>query len=104
MIRKAFTMRINPDAHEEYKKRHNPIWKDLEQTLKKHGSHNYSIFLDKKRNLLFGYVEIESEKQWLSIGKTEICRKWWEYMSELMPTNSDNSPQHEDLTPVFYLN
>ncbi|CAK7193025.1 L-rhamnose mutarotase [Commensalibacter sp. Nvir] len=103
MIRKAFIMPINNNAHEEYIKRHNPIWKALEQVLKKHGSHNYSIFLDKKRNLLFGYLEIESEEQWESISKTEVCRQWWEYMSELMPTNPDNSPQHEDLVPVFYL-
>jgi L-rhamnose mutarotase len=30
MIRKAFVMQVNPDAHEEYARRHNPIgrsWK-----------------------------------------------------------------------------
>ncbi|CAK5470224.1 L-rhamnose mutarotase [Escherichia coli] len=26
MIRKAFVMQVNPDAHEEYQRRHNPIW------------------------------------------------------------------------------
>ncbi|MBZ0255855.1 L-rhamnose mutarotase, partial [bacterium] len=26
MIRKAFLMQVNPDQHEEYQKRHNPIW------------------------------------------------------------------------------
>ncbi|MXG36744.1 L-rhamnose mutarotase, partial [Escherichia coli] len=26
MIRKAFVMQVNPDAHEEYARRHNPIW------------------------------------------------------------------------------
>ncbi|KAE9718118.1 L-rhamnose mutarotase, partial [Escherichia coli] len=24
MIRKAFVMQVNPDAHEEYQRRHNP--------------------------------------------------------------------------------
>ncbi|VEA43963.1 cytoplasmic protein [Salmonella enterica subsp. enterica] len=26
MIRKAFVMQVNADAHEEYQRRHNPIW------------------------------------------------------------------------------
>lgn len=30
MIRKAFVMQVNPDAHEEYARRHNPIWPELE--------------------------------------------------------------------------
>ncbi|WP_041867664.1 hypothetical protein [Sodalis glossinidius] len=26
MIRKAFVMQVNPDAHQEYERWHNPIW------------------------------------------------------------------------------
>ena len=43
MIRKAFVMQVNPDAHEEYQRRHNPIWPELEAVLKSHGAHNYVI-------------------------------------------------------------
>ncbi len=42
MIRKAFVMQVNPDAHEEYQRRHNPIWPELEAVLKSHGAHNTS--------------------------------------------------------------
>lgn len=38
MIRKAFVMQVNPDAHEEYQRRHNPIWPELEAVLKSHGA------------------------------------------------------------------
>ena len=61
MIRKAFVMQVNPDAHEEYARRHNPIWPELEAVLKEAGAHHYAIYLDKARNLLFATVEIESE-------------------------------------------
>lgn len=44
MIRKAFVMQVNPDAHAEYQRRHSPIWPELEAELKAHGAHNYSIF------------------------------------------------------------
>lgn len=63
MIRKAFVMQVNPDAHEEYARRHNPIWPELESVLKDHGAHHYAIYLDKARNLLFATVEIESEER-----------------------------------------
>lgn len=61
MIRKAFVMQVNADAHVEYQRRHNPIWPELEAVLKEHGAHHYAIYLDQARNLLFATVEIESE-------------------------------------------
>ncbi len=103
MIRKAFVMQVNPDRHEEYRKRHNPIWPELEATLKSHGVHNYSIFLDPETNQLFGYVEIEDEKRWNAIARTEICRKWWAHMREIMPSNPDNSPITKNLREVFHI-
>ncbi|EAW8924454.1 L-rhamnose mutarotase, partial [Salmonella enterica] len=51
MIRKAFVMQVNADAHEEYQRRHNPIWPELEAVLKSHGAHHYAIYLDQERNL-----------------------------------------------------
>ena len=53
MIRRAFVMQVDPNEHEEYRKRHNPIWPDLEATLQSHGVHNYSIFLYPETNQLF---------------------------------------------------
>ncbi|MGE5223421.1 MAG: L-rhamnose mutarotase [Omnitrophica WOR_2 bacterium] len=103
MIRKAFVMQVNPDSHEEYERRHNPVHKDLEETLKSHGVHNYSIFLYPETHQLFGYVEIESEERWNAISQTDACRRWWAYMKDVMPTNPDNSPVSVDLKNVFYL-
>lgn len=103
MIRKAFVMQVNPDAHAQYQQRHSPIWPELAETLKAHGAHHYSIFLDEKRNLLFGVVEIESEARWDAVAQTEICQRWWKHMADVMPANADNSPVSNVLKPVFYL-
>ncbi|MFS2225797.1 L-rhamnose mutarotase [Pantoea sp. B65] len=103
MLRKAFVMQVYPQAHAAYQQRHTPIWPELEATLKQHGAHNYSIFLDASRNLLFAYVEIESEARWAAVAETEICQRWWQSMRELMPSNPDNSPVSEALTEVFHL-
>ena len=103
MIRKAFLMHVHPDQHEEYERRHNPIWQELEDTLKSHGVHNYSIFLDSTTHQLFGYAEIESEERWQAIASTSICKKWWAHMKDVMPANPDNSPVSRDLQMVFHI-
>lgn len=103
MIRKAFLMTLKPGQEEEYIRRHNPIWPELQEVLKQHGVHNYSIFLDRNTNYLFAYAEIESEQLWREISETECCRRWWAYMKELMPTNTDDSPVTLVLDETFHL-
>lgn len=103
MVRKAFVMSLHPGQEEEYRKRHSPIWPELEQTLKAHGVSNYSIFLHPETHQLFGYAEIEDETRWQAIASTGVCQKWWAWMKEVMPANADNSPLSRDLTEVFHL-
>lgn len=103
MLRKAFVMSVFPECHDEYQRRHNPIWPELAEVLKAHGAHHYSIFLDEKRHLLFGYVEIESQTQWDAVAQTDVCQRWWKHMTDVMPANPDNSPVSDELKPVFYL-
>jgi len=96
-------MQVEPDKHKEYEKRHSPIWAELKSALKAGGAHNYSIFLNKETNQLFGYVEIEDEKRWENIARTDICQKWWAYMSDIMAANPDGSPVAKDLNELFHL-
>lgn len=103
MIRKASVMQVNPDQHAEYEKRHRPIWADLEAVLKAHGAHNYSIFLHEETHQLFAYVEIESEERWNAVAQTDECKRWWAFMKDVMPSNSDNSPIAVDLREVFHI-
>lgn len=103
MIKKGSILHVHPSKHDEYKKRHDEIFPELVKALKAHGAHHYSIFLDEKRSLLFAYVEIESEERWAAVAETAACKKWWAFMADIMPTNSDNSPVCEELQSVFYL-
>ena len=96
-------MSVSHGQEAEYEKRHNPIWPELEQTLKDHGVLSYSIFLHSETNQLFGYAEIESEERWQAIANTEICRKWWTFMKDIMPSNPDHSPMAKDLREVFHI-
>jgi L-rhamnose mutarotase len=103
MIRKAFKMSVHPGQHEEYARRHDPIWRELEETLLAHGVRSYSIYLDPETSELFAYAEIENEERWRAIAATEVCRRWWWHMRDLMPTNPDDSPVARDLREVFHI-
>ncbi len=102
-MRVAFKMFVNEHSITDYIARHNPIWKELETALYQHGVIEYSIFVDPSHRELFGFAEIESKAEWDSIAQTDICKKWWAHMSDLMPTNADGSPVALELTEVFHI-
>jgi len=102
-IRKAFRMKVHPGREAEYERRHRPIWSELEDVLRAHGVSRYSIFLDPATQDLFAYAEIEDEQRWNAIANTEVCRRWWRYMSEIMPSAADDSPLSRELKEVFRL-
>ncbi|MDT2758698.1 L-rhamnose mutarotase [Enterococcus xiangfangensis] len=103
MIKKAVRMKLYPGFKEEYARRHNELWPEMRQMLNDHGAISYSIFLDPETDYLFGYLEIEDEVKWAETADTTINRKWWDFMADVMETNSDNSPVAVDLEQVFEL-
>lgn len=96
-------MKLYPGFKEEYKKRHAQIWPELKNLLKKEGIGNYSIFLDEETNTLFAYQEQSGESSSQDLGTTDIVKRWWKYMADIMETNPDNSPVTIHLTQVFYM-
>lgn len=103
MLRKAFVMSVDAGQEAEYEQRHRPIWPELESVLERHGVHSYSIFLLPETRQLFAYAEIEDEARWEAIAGTPECQKWWVHMSDVMPSNPDQSPVSSDLREVFHV-
>jgi L-rhamnose mutarotase len=99
----AMTMRVPREALDEYERRHTEIWDDLRASIAEHGGHNFSIFASPELDLVFSYVEVEDRALWDSSARTEITRRWWAYMAEIMPTNPDLSPIADPLPLVFHL-
>ena len=102
MQRLAFKMKLKPGCEAEYKKRHEEIWPELIQLLKKAGISDYSIFLDEETSTLFA-LQKQSGQSSQDLGSTKIVQKWWAYMADIMETNPDNSPVSIPLKEVFYL-
>lgn len=100
---KGFKMRVYHNCHEEYERRHNLLWPEMKEMIHNYGGRNYTIFLDKDTDTLFGYLEVEDEELWAKSANDPVCRKWWDYMADVMDTNEDNSPVSIDLKEVFHL-
>lgn len=103
MKRFGFKMKLKPGFREEYRRRHSTIWPELVELLKKNGICNYSIFLDDETNTLFAYQEQTGENSSQDLGNTEVVKKWWKYMADIMETNTDFSPVTIPLEQVFYM-
>ena len=99
----GFKMKLYPGFKEEYRRRHREIWPELVELLKNEGISNYSIFLDEETNTLFAYQEQSGQSSSQDLGSTEIVKKWWKYMADIMETNPDNSPVTIPLEQVFYM-
>jgi L-rhamnose mutarotase len=103
MQRNAFKMYLKPGFEKEYEKRHNELWPEMRELLKKEGVSDYSIFWDKETNILFGVQKTDSDASSQDLGQLEIVQKWWAYMADIMETNPDNSPVSIPLKELFYM-
>ncbi len=56
MKRVGFLLKVRPDRIEEYKARHQAVWPEMQDALRRTGWHNYSLFM-RDDGLLFGYFE-----------------------------------------------
>ena len=103
MTRVAFKMKLNDGCEEEYKKRHDELWPDLQQLLTSSGISEYSIFLDAETNILFGVLKAENPDTLDNLPAEPVMQQWWAYMKDIMESNPDNSPISIPLKEVFYL-
>ena len=83
MQRIAFLMRIQPGTEKEYRRRHQQVWPELLEDLKRAGCQNYSIYL--RGTELFAYMEVEDLQCYLEIMATSLASERWEaHMSDIL--------------------
>lgn len=103
MMRRAFKMQLHRGFEEEYKRRHDNLWPELKELLRKSGVSEYSIYLDEATNTLFGVMKVEDPALLDNMPEHPVMKKWWAYMRDIMDTNADNSPVSTPLNEVFFL-
>ena len=103
MKRVAFKMKLKDGFEAEYKKRHDEIWPDLANELTKAGVTDYSIYLDSESLILFAVQKLSDNTTAHNLPQSNIVKKWWDYMADIMETNPDHSPVCSVLPEVFHL-
>jgi L-rhamnose mutarotase len=103
MQRVAFKMKLKEGFAEEYQKRHDALWPELESLLKQKGIQEYSIFLDEETYSLFAVLKAADAGLLKTLPQHAVMQKWWTYMKDIMDTHEDHSPISKPLKEVFYL-
>ena len=101
--RKSVKIKEHAGHAAEYKKRHDEIWPELSEVITRSGARDYSIFHDPETDILFGVLYVPDDAGLGDPGSEPIVRKWWDFMSDIMDTNPDNSPVQKPLVEVFHM-
>jgi L-rhamnose mutarotase len=99
----AFRMNLNSGQAAEYEKRHDNVFPQLARALKDAGVSDYSIWLDPQTNHLFAILTRTDDHTMDALPDTEICKRWWAFMADIMETDAENVPTQISLKQVFLL-
>lgn len=103
MERYAWRATLKAGQREEYIKRHNEIWQEMKDMLKKAGVCNYSVWLNGDE--IFGYYECSKGIAYATAtqAKSPVTAKWNEYMDDVMEMPIDPvTGAQPHLEQVFY--
>jgi len=103
MRRVAFTMHLKTGCEEEYLRRHDEIWPELAEELRRAGIRDYSIFLDPATGVLFAVQKLTADNSIVDLPAKPVMKKWWDFMADIMDVNPDHSPVCIPLDEVFHL-
>lgn len=99
----AFRMVLNRGQAAEYKKRHDEIWPELSQALRDAGVSDYSIWLDEETDHLFATLVRADDHTMDKLPQTEVNRRWWDFMADVMQYNDRGEPHVVPLRQVFHM-
>jgi len=107
MQRTGFILKVKKDKLEEYRQHHEAVWPEMLAALRKHGWHNYSLFLAED-GLLFGYVETPDgfAAALDGMSKEEVNTRWQDFMAPYFEALSGSGHADEnmvELEQVFHL-
>ena len=76
MQRICFLLRIKPEQREEYLARHEAVWPEMLDALRRTGWRNYSLFISED-GLVVGYLETDDfDAAVRAMAETEVNARW----------------------------
>jgi len=101
MTRRAFTMRLKPNASVEYKQHHDNIWPELIDEIERSGIASITTF--QRDDDLFLISEIADEEAWDRLWNSEVHKRWAEIMQPLMNMRDDGIVEAQTMIEIFHL-
>ena len=99
----GFRMQLNSGQVQEYRRRHDEIWPELVDLLKRAGISDYSIYVHDETNSLFAVLRRTDDHTMDTLPLEPVMQKWWAYMADIMASGDNNEPVVEPLDRVFHL-
>lgn len=98
MISYGQILKLKPGSANEYKRRHDELWPEMNAVMQKAGI-NMVIYL--YENLLFLYANAPSPQAWDQVNQHPITPRWDEYMSDLLESDGNGHVFVQDLPQMF---
>lgn len=101
----AFILKVKPEMIDEYRRRHREVWPEMLDALRRHGWHNYSLFM-REDGMLFGYFETPTSfaKALEGMSGEEVNERWQEQIAPFFQGLGVKADQMmEELIEVFHL-
>ena len=106
MKRVGFLLRVKKERMAEYKEHHKTVWPEMLAALRRHGWHNYSLFLTED-GYLFGYFETPEsfDAARAGMGTEEINTRWQAFMAPFFEQLGGAHPDASmvEIEEVFHL-
>jgi L-rhamnose mutarotase len=105
MKRVGFILKVKKHLIDEYKERHENVWPEMQEALRRNGWHNYSLFM-REDGTLFGYIETPDGFQSALDGMDdeEVNERWQEQMAPFFEGTGLHADQMmQELVEVFHL-
>jgi len=103
MEKYAFKMQLRSGCATAYRQRHDAIWPELVELLRRAGISDYSIHLDPGTDALFAVLWRRDGHGMDSLPQQPLMRRWWAHMADLMQTGPSGEPVATPLPTLFHL-
>ncbi len=99
----AFQLKLRNGQSDEYKRRHDEIWPEMQALLREVGVVAYEIWWEPDSNRLFAWMRRRREHRFPEIRQNAVWKRWQSHMADILEQDSDGVPIRKDLEFMFRL-
>jgi len=80
----GLALKLRPGCYEEYKRRHDELWPELEEAMRSFG---ISTVIYRHEETLFVHETADAEESFQKMADHPVTPRWNKYMAEVLQTN-----------------